>query len=167
MTETQATDIDRPNRATVDETPALVIVCERRGTWAAALRRELADAGVRIRETRSLADCWAALAESPASLAVVELTPAGAAALLERMAWLGRDFPRARAAVVADRSLAGYEWLLREAGAVHFVVSPRRLAPLGRLACRHLAEAPAPKQDFIERLWASLPWKPRGGPRTT
>jgi hypothetical protein len=139
---------------------ARLIVCERSGRWAVALRRELAD--VRVYETRSLVDCFGVLAEAPASFLIVELTGGSAAALLERMARLGRDFPLARMAVVADRSLAGYEWLMREAGAVHFVCSVRQSGPLARLALRHLAQAPAPPRSLTEQIWAGLPWGRQG-----
>ena len=112
-----------------------------------ALRRELADAGVRVWETRTLADCWSELAESPASFVVLELG-GDVAGLLRRMARQPREFPAARLAVVADRSLADYEWLMREAGAVHFVCSPRQVGPLAQLACRHLAQVPPPQQSL-------------------
>jgi hypothetical protein len=138
---------------------ARLIVCERTGRWAVALRRELAEAGVPVCETRSLADCWAALAEAPGSFVVAELTTANVVGLLARMARQQRDFPLARLAVVAERRLSLYEWFMREAGAVHFTCSPRQLGPLARLACRHLAQAPAPPQSLNERLWAALPWK--------
>ena len=49
---------------------AKLIVCERTGRWAVALRRELAEAGVRVWETRTLADCRDELVENPASFAV-------------------------------------------------------------------------------------------------
>jgi hypothetical protein len=141
---------------------ARLIVCERTGRWAVALRRELADAGVRVYETRAVADCWYMLAESPGSFLVVELTATNAEALLHRLVRQQRDFPLARVAVVADRDLAAYEWLLREAGAVHFTCSPRRLRALADLACRHLAQVPAPQQSLAERIWAGLPWKEAG-----
>ena len=137
---------------------ARVIVCERSGRWAVVLRRELADAGVRVYETRTLADCWQWLHEAPASFAVVELTAAVAEGLLCRMAGFDRELPTARLAVVAERSLAEWEWLLREAGAVHFTCSPRRLGPLARVICRHLAQVPATPQTLTERIWAGLPW---------
>jgi hypothetical protein len=139
-------------------TAARLIVCETSGRWAVALRRELAAAEVRVHETRSLADCWTMLAESPASFLVVELSAGNSAALLQRMARLQREFPLARVAVVADRSLAGYEWLLREAGAVHFLCSPRQCGPLANLARRHLAQAPSPPRSLADRIWADLPW---------
>ncbi len=137
--------------------PARLIVCERTGRWAVALRRELAEAGVRVWETRTLDGCWSELAQSPTSFLVVELG-GNVAGLLGRMTRLPREFPAARLAVVADHALAGYEGLMREAGAVHFVSSPRQTGPLAQLACRHLAQVPPPPQSLTERIWANLPW---------
>lgn len=147
--------------ATAQSAPARLIVCERAGRWAVVLRRELADSGVRVWETRTLADCFDELAKSPASFVVLELG-GDVASLLDRMARHSREFPMARLAVVADRPLAGYEWLMREAGAVHFLCSPRKVGRLAQLACRHLAEVPPPQQSLTERIWASLPWGERG-----
>lgn len=135
-----------------------MIVCEREGRWAVALRRDLPRPEVRVHETRSVEECWEMLTRWPASFVVVELTRANATAVLERMAWLERDFPLARVAVVADRALGFCEWLMREAGAVHFTVSPRRLGPLGGLAVRHLDAAPQARLSLTERIWAGLPW---------
>lgn len=139
--------------------PARLIVCERTGRWAVALRRELSDAKVRLQETRSIAECWEVLAGAPAGLAVVELTAPVVGELLEHLARLQRELPLARVAVVADRGLSDYEWLMREAGAVHFCCSPRRLGPLASLAVSHLAEAPQPRQSITGRIWADLPWR--------
>ena len=136
---------------------AKLIVCERTGRWAVALRRELAEPGVRVWETRTLADCRDELIANPASFAAIELG-ANVAGLLRLLAMQQRQLPAARLAVVANRSQAGYEWLMREAGAVHFLCSPREVAVLARLACRHLAEVPPPQQSLAERIWASLPW---------
>jgi hypothetical protein len=117
----------------------------------------LADSGVRVWETRTLADCRDELIENPASFAVIELG-ANVANVLRLLARQPRQFPAARLAVVADRGLANHEWLMREAGAVHFASSPRHVGVLARLACRHLAEAPPPQQSLAERIWAGLPW---------
>lgn len=138
-------------------TAAKLIVCERTGRWAVALRRELADVGIRVWETRTLADCRDELLNSPASFAVVELG-ANTGRLLHFLARQSHQFPAARLAVVADRSQADHEWLMREVGAVHFLCSPRQVALLARLACRHLAQVPPPQQNFADRIWASLPW---------
>jgi hypothetical protein len=142
----------------VSETSAAkLIVCERTGRWAVAMRRELADAGVRVWETRALADCRDELIENPASFVIVELG-SSSGGVLRFLASISRRFPAARVAVVADRSRADYELLMREAGAVHFVYSPRRIGMLARLACRHLAQAPSTQHSFAERIWSSLPW---------
>ena len=50
------------------------------------------------------------------------------------------------------------EWLMREAGAIHFLCSPRRVGPLAQMACRHLVQVPPLQQNITERIWASLPW---------
>jgi hypothetical protein len=138
--------------------PARLIVCERWGRWAVALRRELAEVGVRVWETRTLADCVAELTESPASFVVLELG-GQVDELLQQLTRQPRDFPLARFAVVADRALVEYQWLMREAGAVQFLCSPRRVGPLAQLACRHLAQAPPPQQSLTERIWTGLPWR--------
>jgi hypothetical protein len=138
--------------------PGRLIVCERAGQWAVALRQELAATGIRVWETRSLADCWDALADSPAAFLIVELRAENTGELLRRMAQLQREFPLARIAVVAARRLAAYEWLVREAGAIHFTCSARALTPLTQAAVRHLAGVPVPQQGLAERIWASLPW---------
>jgi len=137
--------------------PARLIVCERDGHWATALRRELADAGVRVWETRTPEDCWNELTESPASFLVWELGD-DVAELLQFVARQPREFPSARLAVVADRSQADYEGLLREAGAVYFLCSPRQVGLLARMACCHLAQVPPPQRSLTERIWANLPW---------
>ena len=136
---------------------ARLVVCESSGRWAVALRRELA-AAVRIHETRSIDHCWQALADAPASFAIVELTGGNADSLLERMLRLGRDLPLCRVAVVTGRKLVGYQSLMREAGAVHFICSPRRLGPLADLARRHLDGAPEHQQGLIRQIWSNLPW---------
>jgi hypothetical protein len=142
--------------------PARLIVCEGGGLWASALRGELAGGGVRIWECRRLPDAWDALVQTPAAFLVAEATSENLDDLLPRMTWFSRDFPHARIAVAAARDMAAYEWLLREVGAVHFLTSPRKLAPLAGLIVRHLANVPPPAQTLPERIWASLPWGPSG-----
>jgi DNA-binding NtrC family response regulator len=140
-----------------------LIVCESSGSWSAALRIELAEASVRVWECRSLREAWDALTQTPAAFLVAEAARENLDTLLRRMDWFSRDFPHARVAIVASRGIARYEWLLREAGAVHFLTSPRKLASLAGLAIRHLANVPPTSQTLAERIWASLPWEP---PRT-
>lgn len=136
---------------------ARLIVCEHGSRWAMVLRHELAGVGVRVWETRTPTDCWNELAESPASFVVIELRR-HVDRLLDYLARQQREFPLARLAVVAERSLADYEWLAREAGAACFLASPRQVGALAQLACRHLAQAPVPQQSLTERIWSGLPW---------
>lgn len=137
---------------------ARLIVCEKTGRWAVGLRRELGKAP-RVYETRSLADCWDELAASPASYLVLEATEANIEMLTSRLAEVRVRFPLATAIVCGERAMARYEWLLREAGAIHAVFSPRELAPAARLAARHLAAVAEPPIPLRERVWERLPWR--------
>jgi hypothetical protein len=134
-----------------------VIICERKGTWAAGLRRYL-PRELRLRETRSLADCLHELDESPASVVVVEFSEALLERALDLLGEVGRRFPSALVVAVAPRGWEPYEGLLREAGAVHFTTSPRDGDVLARIAVRHAALIPAPGTTFAARIWDSLPW---------
>jgi hypothetical protein len=134
-----------------------LIMCERRGTWAVAVRRHL-PLELRLRETRSAADCLAELAAAPASLVALELTRARPEVALSLVREIDLAFPLARSVVMADRGLESWEWLVREAGAVHFTTSPRDAAALARLASRHAARAPVPKLSFAALIWESLHW---------
>jgi hypothetical protein len=137
---------------------ARLITCERRGSWAAALRRE---SDYTVYETRALAACWRELTCRPHSFVVLELTGDNGELLIGRLCQLGREFPGVAAVVVAERRLRRLEWLTREAGAVHFEVSPRRLRFVAEMARRHLSIAPAADLTLSERLLQSLPWPDR------
>jgi hypothetical protein len=136
---------------------ARVIVFDRRGVWAAALARHV-PARAHVRQTRSLAECAAELAVAPASLLVVEAASASVTSVAAWLADMGRRFPLARAVVVGERALDPHEWLLREAGAVHFVTSPRELAGVKSLIQRHFERLPRAKVGLAQRVWESLPW---------
>jgi len=137
---------------------AQLMTCEKRGTWAAALRRQTDH---RVYETRALAACWRELAARPHSFLVLELTRENGELLVGRLSGLGREFPGAVAVVVAERRLRKLEWLVREAGAVHFEVSPRRLRVVAEMARRHLNAAPAAEQTPTQRILENLPWSNR------
>ncbi|MGD0383600.1 MAG: hypothetical protein ABSA77_08775 [Thermoguttaceae bacterium] len=138
--------------------PGRLVVCERTGRWAAALRGELSGAGLRVWETRSLTDCGTLLAESPASFAVLELSEKKIGEILDFIRNWQADFPLFCFAVVADRNLAYYKWFMHEAGAADFICSVRKIGAVARTACRHLAHAPPLPQSLTERIWANLPW---------
>jgi hypothetical protein len=138
--------------------PGRLLACERSGRWAIALRRELADTGIRVWETRTLDDCASALRLSPASFAVLELDNTNIDGLVDSIKNWQEEFPLFRFAVAADRGLASYKWLMYEVGAALFICSVRKTADLAQTACRHLAQVPALQQSLTERIWASLPW---------
>src|SRR5262245_42154199 len=96
-----------------------LIVCERRGHWATALGA--LPLGSRPLQTRSLAECRAALATLPASIVAVELTAANGAALLEEVDRWRTEYPKARILVLGEPDLEPWSEPLREAGAIHVV----------------------------------------------
>lgn len=135
-----------------------VILCERSGAWACAVTRHLPD-DVRLRQTRGLGECAAELAEFPTSLLALELTRQNFAGVLALLSAVGRKFPQARVVILAQRELGDYEWLFREAGAIHFTSSPRELAGLPGLVRRHFRRVPAPPATSLAaQVWDALPW---------
>lgn len=139
---------------------ACMIVCEKESRWAIAVRRELALApcDVRVHQTRTMLRCWEQLAQSPESIVLLAADHQNVDRVVDRIAGLGGEYPLARAIVLADRDLAAHQWLFREAGALHVALSTRLLAPVVRLARRHLAGASAVGESLSERIVARLPW---------
>jgi DNA-binding response OmpR family regulator len=137
---------------------ARVIVCEKTGRWATALRRAFHGLQLRVVETRSLAECWRELEQSPASLVALEFVAGNRETLLRRLLDLRSRYRRAQAIVLAERGLEPLEWVLREAGAVDVVFSPRSLAPTARLAQRYVQSVPPADIDIREAVWRRLPF---------
>jgi len=142
-----------------------IVVCEKTGRWADALRlaltRPMPDMRLRVadvRETRSLDECGEAVESSPESVVVVEARGSNLSMLPSWIANLCRRFPRALVVAVADRELGAIRPLLREAGAAHVVFSPRMLRPALRMADRHLATARPSESNLYTEIYASLPW---------
>jgi len=134
-----------------------LIVCERRGVWATALSRHL-PAGVPMVQTRAVGQCVAELERWPAGFLVLEVGRDNLPGVLELVGELEWRFPAARALAVAPRDMLDYEWLLREAGAVHFCVSPREGDLVVRVAVRHLRAAAQSIDGPVARLWAQVAW---------
>jgi len=135
------------------------IVCERTGRWAAALRRELEADASELYETRLPEELSAAIeATKQATVVVVELRRDGLGPLLDALVLAERRGTRVLPVAVANADLAGVEGVAREAGAVHFVTSPRQCHELVELGRRHQRRVPAPVQTLRERVWARLPW---------
>ncbi len=133
-----------------------VIVCESRGGWAAALRPVL-PAGVRVLESRSLAECQAHLLAAPASLIVVELTASNGSQVIECVESWRRRFPACAIVLAAARELAVWRDLAGEAGALYLLTSSRELADVATIFDRHYRRFPQPATATAERIWNELP----------
>ncbi|MBI3464878.1 MAG: hypothetical protein HY000_17755 [Planctomycetes bacterium] len=140
--------------------PTHVIVCERRGAWAQALRRELRDFAAAIAETRSLADCRQELRTAPSSVVAIEFSVATAEAVLDFLGRLPSQFPQAVVIVLAGRDEQPWEWLVRELGAVHVAWSPREMSAVAEIVRRRLADS-ARQPNLAERILAEIGWGDR------
>lgn len=145
---------------------ARLIFCERSGQWAAAWRiawsrrqRGAASrADVRVRETRSPAECLEEIEATPSAFVLLELTAADCDRKLDLLFEISTRWRCAGAAVAAERSMNHYEWLVRELGAVHFFVSPRELPALVGMVERFASRLPQHELAFEDSVWDSLPW---------
>lgn len=140
-------------------THAQVILCEKSGRWAAALRRALGKQLVPMAETRSIAQCGAALRSAPASLVALEVTSANLDAALGLIVHARREDSAARIVVLLDAGAESAESLLREAGGMDVLLTPRDASRLAGLAVRHLALAPRQELGLRQQIAERLPWK--------
>ncbi len=139
-----------------------LIVLERDGEWASALRRELDDAAVRIVETRSWDETWETLAQSPMSLIAAELSASNPQRMLAALARAERRHPQAAVIVLADRRMAAYRDLFLEAGALHFITSPRRLHEVRGILKRRASLFDTAAHDRLDEIRDNLPWSELG-----
>ncbi len=137
---------------------ARLIVCERTGKWAVALRRSPQIGSCRVYETRSPQECRDEVEAFPASLVAIEATTANLDQILDWLTGMRRDFPLCRVVVLGYRGLKCSQWLLREAGAAHVVDSPRRVDAVVRIASRQLECAKTEDELTRERILARMPW---------
>jgi hypothetical protein len=138
-----------------------LIVLELDGHWAAALRRAIGEPAVRLVEVRSWDECWRRLQEHPSALVGVELTDANIDAVVAALGRIDRQFPQAAPLIFAERKLARYRGALCEAGALHFVTSPRELGGVNEILCRrsHFSETVAGASNRLDEIVAELPWR--------
>jgi hypothetical protein len=152
-----------------------VIILERDGHWAAALRHELghprphrhcpdstpaSNDAAGVIEVRSWDECWQRLAKDPEALVAAELTDTNPDTVLAAFSRMDRQFPQAAMLIQTNRRLAPYRRFLREAGALHFVTSPRRLEELVEIVLRRCARLPAAISSAgrVDEILAELPW---------
>jgi len=140
-----------------------LIFCEKASRCAPVVRRELANKAVRIVETRSLAGCEAAIAESPESLVVIEATASNLTSVVDFLVRLRDSFPQAAAVTVPVVDSATYdsvklELLLAEAGAIGVFRSLLDAPAIARMAERKFQASPASDVSLQEFVAARLPW---------
>jgi FixJ family two-component response regulator len=139
------------------------MVCEGDGQWAAALRREMP--GAPLLETRALGDLLQRLPACLAAVVILELTSENKSQLLAAILQIARQFPQVMPIVMAKRQLSAWEDACREAGAIHFVASPRRVAEVTEIVQRRAAnlrqsdaDDTDEHQSIEDRILATLPW---------
>lgn len=139
---------------------AVAIVCERTGCWAVALRRGGLPTGGRLIETRTLDACREQLRDWPRAMTVCEATEHNLPRVLRFLVELQATSPGTRVTVVGGRTMERHEPLLREAGAIHAVFSPRRLSTTNAMLDRQTEmERPSPEaESFEDFAWSRLPW---------
>ena len=79
-----------------------LIVLERTGEWAVAIRRHLDELAMRLLETRSFDEFWLRMAEHPTALAAWEMTELNVRLVTAALVRLQREFPRASAVILAE-----------------------------------------------------------------
>ena len=138
-----------------------LILCEEQNNWAIAIIRKQRQIQPLLCETRSTGQLWDALEVSPNSLVGIELTVTNFDAVLNTLIRLSSHYPKAVAIILTSRRLQGYEAVLRQAGAIDFLVSTRRLPILLATADRHFKRTPSIPASQIQPIWQRLPWQPR------
>jgi len=137
---------------------ARVILCEKNGTWAVALRRELSLWAIRVYETRSHGQCLEEAALSPHSFIAVEVMLDSVESSHRFVARLRGEFPSSSVVILGTPDTEPYEFALREAGAIFATFSPRRLSNVATLAHRHLTSVAESASSIRDSVFENLPW---------
>jgi hypothetical protein len=135
-----------------------LIFCEKATHFAPAMRRELAGSSPRVVETRSLAECEAALAESPESLLAIEITAANLESVIDFLTRMNRCYPRSATLVLLTADTESASTLLAEAGAIAHFQSVLDAPAMARLAQRKSATASPGELSLSEFVADRLPW---------
>jgi hypothetical protein len=147
------------------------IICEQSSRWASALRMALAyhpghlTCSTTLDEVRSLTELTDLVCEHPHSLVLLEVTPKNLEAALS---WLTENSSRRHrvATVALLNDCAAATDVLREAGAIDLIHSPRQMTTILALGKRHASQHAvsashhrhAP-ESFENWAWSLLPWQ--------
>jgi hypothetical protein len=132
---------------------AKLIICEKAPRWAPALRA-LLSADTPLAEARSLTQCAEALAETPGSAVLVEITSGNLESAVSFVIDNSRRFSRACFLAALPVEMAGAEVLLREIGVAMVFASTLEAGGAAKLAMRHLAFHPPSEQALAEIMAA-------------
>jgi hypothetical protein len=135
-----------------------LIVFERSGHWAAALRAPGLSGLPPVVETRSLAACSDALVQWPASLVALEATASSSDTVRTWIVEQLRVQQRAAMVALLAPEAANAELMFREAGAVDVIASVLDVPRIARLAKRCAARAPDSEPTFEQFVAEMLPW---------
>jgi hypothetical protein len=137
---------------------AKLLVCEPVPNWVAAIRWSWPCDSEPFVEAANLADCRRHLASHPASLLALDCTALSKHELLLWMLEIKCHFPLVRVIALLARGHGGWEWLIRELGAVHVLVGTREVDTIFTFYKHHLASLPEPQLSLREWIWNRLPW---------
>lgn len=137
---------------------ARLVVCEPVPSWIAAIRWSWPTDSEPLVEVANLADCRRQLSTHPASLLALDCTDLSKHELLIWMREMKVRFPLARVIALLARGHSGWEWLIRESGAVHVLVGTREVETIVTFYKHHLASLPEPQLSLRDWIWNRLPW---------
>jgi hypothetical protein len=145
------------------------IVCERSARWAPALRMIVANPpnggmNLTICETRSLAELDRQIEETPSAFVFLEVSAENLAPVLDRFGSATRSGVHRQVVALVERRLADYHNLLREAGAIDVICSPRELHHAVRLVLQHAQtqsrmQLSSGRQSIKDWAMSLLPWQ--------
>ena len=115
-----------------------VMICEKTGVWANAMRRLISDLPLPVMETRTLASCLQTGDHTKVVFLMVEVHRVMLDDFIPWSFEVRRRWGPLPWVVVTSREMRRSQWLLREAGATHVVFSPRQMGEVVRILRRHL-----------------------------
>lgn len=135
---------------------ARILVFERSSRWVVPVRWAFRDTEFRVEAAPDWDAIHLAMAGGRPVVLMIELSveavgSGGLETFLHR-------FPDACWIALGASEDEGSSWLARELGAIHALTSTRYLAPTVRLVSRYLERAAGRNRDFVERVWADLPF---------
>jgi hypothetical protein len=136
-----------------------LILCEKTGHWATALRVIAPPQQPALVETRSLSAAQTALVDASASVVAVHATPDNLTSVVAVMQEALREYPLARFVGLLGPEDTALDVVLREAGAIDVIASVLDLPRLTQLAERHAARVPKGEVPVAELVQARMPWK--------